>query len=73
MLTNPRLVLAQADAIARLARLRVCAQPRVTPQGHLNMELPSIEARHWVKETIGHLSSNVARVLRWEEENQLTA
>ncbi len=73
MLTNPRLVLAQADAIARLARLRVCAQPTVTHQGHLSMELPTLESRHWVKDTLGHLGPNVARVLRWEANHQLNA
>lgn len=37
------------------------------------MELPTLESRHWVKDTLGHLGPNVARVLRWEETHQLNA
>lgn len=66
MLTNARLVLAQADAIARLARLRVCAQASLTQQGNLSLELSSAQDRQWAQDTLGHLGSNVARVLRWE-------
>lgn len=69
MLTNARLVLAQADAIARLARLRVCAQASLTQQGHLSLELSTPQSRQWAQETLGHLGSNVARVLRWEEKH----
>ncbi|MBX3169925.1 MAG: hypothetical protein KF760_21150 [Candidatus Eremiobacteraeota bacterium] len=69
MLTNTRLVLAQADAIARLARLRVCTRASLTQQGHLSLELSSARAHHWAQDTLGHLGSNVARVLRWEEQH----
>ncbi len=71
MLTNTRVVLAQADAIARLARLRVCARTSLTQQGHLSLELPSAQARHWAQDTIGHLGSNLVRVIRWEEQQAL--
>lgn len=73
MLTNPRLVLAQADAIARLARLRVCVRATLTRQGHLALELPSTAARPWAEETIGHLGSNLVRVLQWEAKYQVSA
>lgn len=73
MLTNARLVLAQADAIARLARLRVCAQATITQKGHLALELPSAEALPWARETIGHLGSNLVRVIRWEEQQSACA
>ncbi len=73
MLTNTRLVLAQADAIARLARLRVCAQASLTQQGNLCLELSSAQARHWAQDTLGHLGSNVVRVLRWEEKQSTCA
>lgn len=73
MLTNAPLVLAQADAIARLARLRVCARPSLTQQGHLSLELTSAQARPWVQDTIGHLGSNLARVLRWEASHSACA
>lgn len=69
MLTSARLVLAQADAIARLARLRVCARASLTQQGHLALELASTGARHWAQETIGNRGSNLVRVIQWEEKN----
>ena len=73
MLTNARLVLAQADAIARLARLRVCARTALTQQGHLSLELSSADARAFAQDTIGHLGSNLVRVMRWEEQQAACA
>lgn len=73
MLTNARLVLAQADAIARLARLRVCARTSLTQQGNLSLELASPQDRRWAQDTLGHLGPNVARVVRWEEKNSTCA
>ena len=73
MLTSARLVLAQADAIARLARLRICARASLTQQGHLSLELASTDARHWAKDTIGNVGSNLVRVLQWEEKYQFSA
>lgn len=70
MLTPAQLALCQADAIARLARLRQCAHVRLTELGHLALEQHSSPTgqslRQWVSDTTGPYSSNLARVLRWE-------
>ena len=72
MLTPSQLALCQADAIARLARLRVCASPSVTELGHLSLQLngPIQQAREWVNHTIGAFGPNLVRVLRWEQRHQ---
>lgn len=65
MLTRAQLALCQADAIARLARLRSGAQVRLTEQRHLSLELVH-QGHQWVRETLGSCSGNVTRVLAWE-------
>lgn len=74
MLTPAQLALCQADAIARLARLRQCTHVRVTEQGHLVLEQHSLPPgqtlRQWVNDTTGPYSQNLARVLRWEDSLQ---
>ncbi len=59
------LALCQADAIARLARLRSAVSAQLTPDGHLALEIPP-RSQAWVRHTLGPYSGNVIRVLRWE-------
>lgn len=80
MLTPAQLALCQADAIARLARLRLCATPGLTPLGHLSLEIhgqpclpgsgEKISSRVWIQETLGGYGSNLVRVLAWEQRHQ---
>jgi hypothetical protein len=65
MLTRAQLALCQADAIARLARLRSCLSVQLTPERHLTLEIPP-QGHNWVRHTLGPYSGNVARVLCWE-------
>ena len=78
MLTKPQLALCQADAIARLARLRVCATAQVTALGHLSLELHSgpelpVSQREWIDQTLGPYGSNVVRVVLWEQRHSTPA
>lgn len=75
MLTLRQLALCQADAIARLARLRVVAQAELTSSGHLSLHLNAgtSQARQWVQDSLGAFSGNVVRVLRWEQSQAQTA
>jgi len=68
MLTFSQLVLCQADAIARLAHLRMLARPSLTPQQHLALEYAPAD-RSAIQNIIGPYGGNLARVLRWEEEH----
>lgn len=68
MLTFSQLVLCQADAIARLARLRDLARPSLTPQRHLALEY-SPRDRDMIRDIIGPYGGNLARVLAWEERH----
>ena len=70
MLTRTQLALCQADAIARLARLRSVATVRLTTEKHLALELAS-EGPQWVRETLGTYAGNVSRVLAWEATQAL--
>ena len=80
MLTPAQLALCQADAIARLARLRLCATPSLTPLGHLALEIhgqpcepdsgEKVSSRDWINQTLGSYGSNLVRVLAWEQSQQ---
>lgn len=69
-LSPTQLVLAQADAIARLARLRSLAQPQLTAQGHLRLEMPA-ENQTEVQATLGRFAPNLVRVLLWEQKQAI--
>lgn len=72
MLTPSQLVLAQADAIARLARLRAYASTHLTDSGQLVLQLTAQpeQARHLIQDTLGNVTRNVALVMMWEKRNR---
>lgn len=74
MLTPSQLALAQADAIARLARLRAYATTDLNDKGQLILQLTAepATARTWIQDTLGHVSRNVAMVMIWEKQNGLS-
>jgi hypothetical protein len=71
MLTPSQLVLAQADAIARLARLRAYASTDLTDSGQLVLQLTAEpnQARTWIRDTLGNVARNIALVMIWEKRS----
>jgi hypothetical protein len=75
MLTRSQLALAQADAIARLARLRTYASADLTETGQLVLALhgtPDL-ARSFINDTLGQMQRNVALMMLWEKRQAATA
>lgn len=75
MLTPSQLAVAQADAIARLARIRAHASVDLRENGQLVLELHGRPdtARTFIQDTLGHLSRNIALVLLWEKRHTTLA